>query len=74
MSRRKPGAAQAASITFVRSYKCNWCWEISQRTGKAGDATLWTDCDHCKGPAHWCYSFPCQLCNYTLTECPAVSR
>ena len=60
-------------ITFCRSYVCNHCGATSQRTGKAGDATLWTDCDHCpNGPAHWCFQFPCWLClvkvNYPTPE------
>ena len=50
------------SIIFVRTYRCNSCHECSSRQGEAGDATLWTDCDRCKGPAHWCYRIPCPLC------------
>jgi hypothetical protein len=74
MSRRIQSGAAEAALIFVRSYTCNWCWETSQRTGKAGDATLWTDCDKCKGPAHWCYAIPCNLCAFTLTKSQAVSR
>jgi hypothetical protein len=62
MSRRNYKGVEKSALSFVRSYRCNWCWEISSRSGKVGSATLWVDCDHCKGPAHWCHSIPCNIC------------
>jgi hypothetical protein len=50
------------TLTFSRSYVCLSCHETSPREGAAGDGTLWVDCDKCKGPAHWCHSIPCNIC------------
>lgn len=49
-------------FTFVRSYVCLSCHETTSREGQSGDATLWIDCAKCKGPAHWCHSIPCNIC------------
>jgi hypothetical protein len=61
-------AKKEVVMIFVRTYRCNSCGDTSSREGNAGDATLWTDCDHCKGPAHWCYSIPCRLCAMELRQ------
>lgn len=55
-------------ITFVRTYKCLSCYEA--RGIEAHDKLgLWTDCPACHGPAHWCHSYPCDICDrFSLVE------
>jgi hypothetical protein len=57
---------KTSTLTFCRSYLCLSCHETSSREGAAGEATLWVDCDKCKGPAHCCHSIPCNICQKYL--------
>lgn len=61
-------ATEPSTKIFVRTYRCNSCRECFSRQGQAGDATLWTDCDSCKGPAHWCFEIPCRGCVLELPK------